>query len=1575
MKTMNGITNELLVKKARKNWKTRCGAFLLAAIATLYGGQAAFGVVTITTGAGNQLATNWNFATTPTQGAPGPNAGGPGQNAHTEYAWQGPTGTYGTYDSLNYLANGMTVNTTGPNGATGTHTLNSGDSITINSGEVMFTSSLNWSASAFTVTGSGGTIYALGGDLNLNSRLNNSASLTISDITPGTGVSGNSITVSGGTNTGNIYLDNTIMNLNGNLGGGNVGTIQVGLRGQLNVATNNVGNNIDGSFTGATNTRSLVSISGTSNLNGYLSGSIALTGGGRAHITANNTGVGPNGSLSKLTVLNGTVAQIDNQNNLGTAPVALGSGGILAKHRSVGDLTITNNVNIGVLNDSGELLATGGGLSSNVGSVIPWNENADDLHDAGRRFIISGILSSTFLDSMVAINSDLEAFGTVVLANSANTYKGSFDVYKGVLEVSSEGCLGLSANDVNKYSINLGGTVAGSYTDRPTFRVVGGKKTSQTIAHSIQLNADDATYEVFTTSVSSSVSGTQGQLFYDKDGNPIQVSDGTPYYDINGNPIWMEGSMPLTERASLADRDRFTVHQVGLVTGAYDLNKAGDGVLSLECANNYTGDTVIWHGVLRINSAENINNNKNAKILIGGNAGYETTNFRPVFETTLGKWDTNKVIINASVMVNQTNSIIRTTGLGNETVINGKVGTEYVSGYDGSYAQYDAVLIKDGAGTLTLHGTGEWGAQGAGELQIMQGTVQFNSPKSLSKGYITIGTDPSTYKDLETIDNYDTTNNVAVPYKATLKLEANSGDVAIGNQIILATPRSSSSDNTGSFIEVGAGSKLTLTSTVREAGTANGSDLNKAGDGELVLTKGNSFTGWTKVFAGALTTTETENNLINSLGVDLIGKNTSFNLAGADQWVQNLKGGDATADPNELNPANWTRSVNIGNNKLVVATTLTDSKNGLANVLYGNITSGANGILSKQGTTNSTLAAGFDGFQGGFDIQSGDIRMLTDADVTSLTGKTGSHLDLYGNTLTVDIGSNYQYSGTIVNTLPNQTSAGRYGTLVKTGAGTLTTNFTEFSSGRAFNGSVTLEEGRIKSTSDFTMAAGNTMTFYVHTDANGSVTPLVFDISGYRANFSAASTLDVLVGDATTGWSDPTGRTILGEIDGNDTSNYDGLKTSTTNSLFLSFDKEIRTSAGRRDLLIVANVGGFAGIGESLNEVEVGTNLDGIRTQNLTGNPDLANIFKALWAAGSNVTTDAERAAQSNMIRGIYRELSGDVIANANYMGLDSPWKRPFDRLNLDSQMVYVHPQQRQYRPMPAQAQQYRGQAPLVANMRNIWFTPTYQGVSVRSDGNARGFNIERPGFQLGWDKRVAPNASVGLMLGYSSPSLHQNYDIVDAADFQCGIYGGAMVGYFVEVKGFIGFGHQNYKSTRTVDLRPIGMPTQSAHGTFDGDTFNFSLEVARPLFLGFSVLRPIIGIDSEHAYRYAFAETGDAIAMRYGRSSISRTRMRFALDLETCTLERMIWHGRIGYSANLGGKDYAETTAQFINVYSPEQTIRGVAVGTSYFEAGVGVKYFLNPAKTLSLVADYDASIANRWAEHRGVVGITYVY
>ncbi|WP_353131287.1 autotransporter domain-containing protein, partial [Parapedobacter pyrenivorans] len=771
--------------------------------------------------------------------------------------------------------------------------------------------------------------------------------------------------------------------------------------------------------------------------------------------------------------------------------------------------------------------------------------------------------------------------------------------------------------------------------------------------------------------------------------------------------------------------------------------------------------------------------------------------------------------------------------------------------------------------------------------------------------------------------------------------------------------------------------------------------LNKIGKGELVLSGAlNTYTGWTNIGEGSVRVTQ-ENSLMSSKGVDLTGTNTTLILE-ADQTLYGLRGYETDATK-RANPASWTRVVDLGDNTLTLD--LQNFKTGSgddANLtyFYGNIT--GTGTLIKQGTAGSTFASGFDGFTGGIQILTGGIQTLSDTTISTLSGRAGTFLDILDTTLTLDMDRDQVYDGLVYSSATWRSYDNRP-EIVKRGVGNFTSSFHEVASGsnpeRGYYGDLTLEKGNIISKSDYIMADGSVLTFHVNPDANGAVNPITLDVRDYIADFSGARdgegndldtsqrngiTLLVTLGESTTGWNMVSGSTIVAQVLGNGNSDYSGITVAETDSIFHSIytDLQANTDRNRYDMYVRLGVNGFAGVGDTYNTIEVGENLDRIRLLDLS-NSGLQSLLQDMWAAGTNLEGEQMRNQRIALLRNLYQQLSGDTIANGMYMGLNKPWENAFSRLNLDSQMVYIDPPQ-------------AGGNRRIANMRNLWFTPTVQSLTARSDGNARRFGIDRPGYQIGFDKRVAMNTSIGFMLGYDTPKLHQGTDRITASNFQVGVYGGAMVGNYWEVKGFMGFGHQNFKSQRTVyypddpvvpdghgGYRPIGgsQRTQTAHGKYDGDTFNFSLELSRPLFLGVVILRPTIGLDSEHAFRYAFSETGDAIAMKFKRSSLSRTRARFGLSAETTTLDRAIFTGRLGYSCLLGGHDYATAQGQFIGIAADPQTVRSVAVGKSYFEAGVGTRIFLNPTKTLSLVGQYDASVADHWAEHRALVGLGLYY
>jgi autotransporter-associated beta strand protein len=1603
MKTMNGFMNERVVRKTtKKNWKTRCGSFLIAILATCYGDSA----LNFATAAELQRSGGYgqNITIDPSQAD---YQGGPNIGAGNGYTI-GKAGEAATWEVATGHPNGLVLNDVDdgdvqayllntepdPDVRAGTVTFTSGDIFRGTGDMYTIESDMSW-LGAFDATGQFNTQgyeltiasnnFSVGaGGLLINYM---SAGAVFSDVgrmIVNGGSNGNIINIG----TGTLRVGGTFSN-NGTIDISSLGVLEIDSSKSLSGIINGGGFNgasteLSTNYNDLTNwVRGCIDLLGDARFSGTWTGEITVNSRAESYTIPTELGGftlnarGSNGSnLTTLRILGGTDVLIDNQSNLGIAAnVIFGNGGYLTKPADVGELTLRNNI---IFNTR---MGGLGGVNAN-GNVVSWTDNADFIYDSGNRVILEGLIDSTLTrGNTFHINYDFNGDGAVAITNTGNTYDGSYYIHTGALEISDARVLGPHGDALHSSATNgiIIGDNSSAYSDpayRAAFRFVGegGITNPQIMERWIEVAHISSAYEVFTASNRITGSDTNNETTDQAD----EETEGTNQVD-NGVTIVTN---QVDNGATISDINRLHVIQNGLIGGAGNLNKAGDGVLILNSdQNTYTGNTIIHHGVLSISSNLQINDTASRRIVIG-TTNYQSDGFRPVFETTLGakpelRPESGTIIIRyANVEVNLNNSVIRTTGKGNETIIKSDIVSE------GTATSRFAVLHKEGAGTLTLQGNGRWGYNGEGLMVIRQGTLQFSHVTNLTTGDITIGlnlddmTDPVAVKDIDK----------TVDYEAVLKLAENMNTVTLTNSVKLGSQHHA-------YFDVGIGSELAVNGVIGQIQNTS-ADLNKTGLGSLVLNgTSNAYTGWTNIERGTLRTTKA-NNLVTSQGVDLIGEGTTLDMstAGADQTLNALRGGtDVDSIATLENSSDWTRKILIGDNSLTLNIQnfkAGDTQNNQTrNEFRGHII--GSGTVVKQGSL--TVASGFTGFNGTFDIQAGILQTLTDTTLVGIKGKAGTYLDIRDNQLNINIGSSQQYDGTIISSYPAlpyaETMTSRP-SIIKDGAGTLTTSFYNQNIGtgvvQSFQGDLTIKQGNIISTSDFHMEGNSNLTFYVNPDLLGSVSPLVLDVSKHSAVFlpggrtgKANSTVHVYAGDNTTGWTTPSGTLTVGKILGNDESDYTGLKAATTDSLYYTLGLQDIYGTSRHDLYVNLNVTGFGGVGNTYNTKAAGEYLDNARVTDLT-QTGLAPLIQELWAFGSNVTETStltatstntlSRAERLSAVRGVLQQIAPDTIANGMFMGLDQPWRVAFDRLNLDSQMVYVTPPQNY-------SQQYRGQ--VITNMRNLWFTPTVQTVSARSDGNARKFGIDRPGYKIGFDKRVAQNTSVGFQLGYSAPKLRENDDRIEGSDFQVGLYGGSMVGNYIELKGFIGFGHQNFKSNRNVYVNLPGYSPQSlvAHGRYDGDTFNFSFDISRPLFLGFAILRPTIGLDSEHAFRYAFTETGSPIAMKFERASLSRTRARFGLSLETTTLDRAIFTGRLGYSALLGGHDFATANGVMVGTNVPAMSVRSVAVGKSFFEAGVGTKIFLNPVKTLALVGNYDATIADRWAEHQVLAGFTYIY
>lgn len=416
---------------------------------------------------------------------------------------------------------------------------------------------------------------------------------------------------------------------------------------------------------------------------------------------------------------------------------------------------------------------------------------------------------------------------------------------------------------------------------------------------------------------------------------------------------------------------------------------------------------------------------------------------------------------------------------------------------------------------------------------------------------------------------------------------------------------------------------------------------------------------------------------------------------------------------------------------------------------------------------------------------------------------------------------------------------------------------------------------------------------------------------------------------------------------------------------------------------VYATVSGFGGLNENIrslaargyeveylshNQLQVAQNLDRARAS-VAADSRIASVIQPMWEYGDadgesgRELGHAEQLDRIARLGRLFQQLSGDTHANAMYLGLHRPWQVPLNNLNLGAQMVFTGDPEKP-----------------VGQLNRLWVTPMYTGTTLKSDGNAREAGVSRTGFQMGVDRRIAQNASVGLAVGYHRAYLHQEDDRVQFGDLQIGAYGGAMFGNYFEVRSYLGLGLQSYDSTRIGRLADLGTHdlSQTAFGKADGHGIYFTTEVARPIFFGPVIVRPTLAIDSETAVRKEFTESGDDIALRVNRATYSRTRFRIGSSFETNPMptSRVMLNSRVFYAVQLDGKDYASVDSQFKSVFAdPGQTAYSIKTGIHYIDVGGGMKAHLNKARTLSGLLQYDGSFSEYTFTNTVALGMMFVF
>ncbi len=900
-----------------------------------------------------------------------------------------------------------TLTLSGANTYTGTTTINAGTLTAAGGSAIADTSQvtlanaatarLNLASSETIGNLSGGG--AAGGNVALGANtltVNEAGATTYSGVISGTGgltKAGAGTLTLGGINT---YTGATSINA-GTLALNATGTISassgVANAGNFSIAAAKTIDSMTGAGTTALGANTLT-IGDASNTSSTYTGVISGTGG-LVKAGAGTLTLGGANTYSGTTMINAGTLKYGANNAISSGAVVVNDGGTYDLNNfsdTIGALTVNSGATGGSVTTGTGALTLGGNVTSSGGAANATISGNLALGGATRTFTTTNAADGLTVSAAVsgAVGLTKAGAGTLTLSGT-NTYSGTTTINAGTLTAAG----GSAIADTSQVTLANAATARLNLASSET---IGNLSGGGTTGGNVVLGANTLTVnEAGATTYSGVVSGTGGLT---KTGAGTLTLSGASTYtgatNINAGTLALgaanriadtsavtvaagatfnlanfaetvgslagAGNVALGSATLTAGGDNISTTFSGVASGTGGLTKAGTGTLTLSGANTYTGTTTINAGTLVVanNTAlgtvaggTTVANGATLALQGGITVGAEALNISGTGvggdgalrnlggNNTLGgtvtlaanaeiQSDADTLTLSAANSVTGATRNLSVDGTGN-TTINGTVTTT------------SGTLTKNGTGTLTLSGNNTY----TGATAVNAGTLAVTANNAL--GTTVTGT---------TVASGATLDFRNVAYATTEAVTLNGG--ALATSTGTSSFAGSVTLGANSNVDVG-GTQLTLPGVIGGAGFG----ITKLGNGTLVLSGNNTYTGATNINAGTLTAAggnaipdASQVNLANVAGATL-------NL-GASETIGNLSGGGAAGG-----------NVTLGANTLTV--------NQTAATTYAGTINGSGG-LTKIGTGTLTLA-GANTYAGVTDI---NVGMLVAANAAALGGTGGS---------------------------------------------------------------------------------------------------------------------------------------------------------------------------------------------------------------------------------------------------------------------------------------------------------------------------------------------------------------------------------------------------------------------------------------------------------------------------------------------------------------------------------------------------------------------------------------------------------
>ncbi len=274
-----------------------------------------------------------------------------------------------------------------------------------------------------------------------------------------------------------------------------------------------------------------------------------------------------------------------------------------------------------------------------------------------------------------------------------------------------------------------------------------------------------------------------------------------------------------------------------------------------------------------------------------------------------------------------------------------------------------------------------------------------------------------------------------------------------------------------------------------------------------------------------------------------------------------------------------------------------------------------------------------------------------------------------------------------------------------------------------------------------------------------------------------------------------------------------------------------------------------------------------------------------------------------------------------------------------------------------------------------IWAEYYYNTYKVDKNENSHKFDTSVNGFLVGFDMISAKQWTMGVMAGYGTSELKQEQDKTTMRDINLGFYGGFENDKWL-LKGMLLGGYEQYATDRT-----IGFMDRMANSEHNGYSAALDLEAGYKISLNKKdskakhkmYLKPFLGITGSYINNEGYEEkNAESLNLKINDYSNFAAQARAGVGING-KVKKFGWYAKAGVRQFLT-EDYNEIESSLLDYQDQtKMKIRSAELDKFSYGGGLGADFALSDAWTI--FANGLASFADKSNNYYGNIGLMYKF